>query len=77
MKQKDIITPISMISNNTEEVIHLSKRLTNVENLLTAFMKKDDNNLRRCLEIIFFLHNMVTLLTNICQFLFNNLYPYL
>jgi hypothetical protein len=40
MKQKDIITPTSMLNNNTDEVMQLSKRLTKVENLFTAFMKK-------------------------------------
>jgi hypothetical protein len=40
MKQKDIITPTSMLHNNTDEVMQLSKRLTKVENLFTAFMKK-------------------------------------
>jgi hypothetical protein len=40
MKQKDMITPTSMLSNNTDEVIQLSKILTKVENLFTAFMEK-------------------------------------
>jgi hypothetical protein len=35
-----MITPTSMLSNNTDEVIQLSKILTKVENLFTAFMEK-------------------------------------